>query len=122
MEEGQETVTMEIRTPSPTDVPPPAAAANQPQRRLGRRDDPRKRSYSNPVMLRRESTEVEFETYDYRRNQISNKARKFGRIAVSLCVVFVIDPPKSLIHVFVIIFSCAGIATEIRESSSSYRS
>ena len=85
MEQGQETVTMEIKTPSPMDIKPELGVGKQqPPKRKGRGDDPRKRSYSNPAMLRRESTEVEMETYDFRRKRISNEARRIGRYAVSL--------------------------------------
>ena len=62
MEEGQETVTLEIRTPSPVeDKPEVVGGKQQPPKGKGTRSDPRKRSYSNPAMLRRESTEVEME-------------------------------------------------------------
>ena len=86
MEQGQDTATLEIRTPTPVDDDRPQLneqIKNLPDKKP--KSSSRQRSYSaNPGMLRRESTEVEFETYDIRRNRISNQAFRFGHFAVSL--------------------------------------
>ena len=84
VEEDDETATLEIRTPTPIDDQPNFGEEIQKVPADKKSKLPRKRSYSaNPGMLRRESTEMEFETYDIRRNRISNQAFRFGQFAVS---------------------------------------
>lgn len=91
MEEGQETITIEIRTPSPNVEEQEQAAGEenglQPKKHQVKKEKQRIRSYTNPGMLRRESTEMEMETYDFRRNKITKQAFRFGQYAVSLSFV-----------------------------------
>ena len=84
-EEGQETVTLEIRSPSPTieEQEKSKDSILQPNKFQVKKGEPRIRSFSNPAMLRRESTEVDMETYDFRRNKITKQAFRFGQYAVS---------------------------------------
>ena len=86
VEEGQETATLEIRTPSPTEQDQALFGGNneQPQKHQVKKEQPRVRSYTNPAMLRRESTEAEMQTYDFRRNKITKQAFRIGQFAVSL--------------------------------------
>ena len=85
IEEGQETVTLEIRTPSPTIEEEEQSEDNglQPKKYQVKKEKPRIRSFSNPAMLRRESTDVEMETYDFRRHKITKQAFRLGQYAVS---------------------------------------
>ena len=85
IEEGQETVTIEIRTPSPAIEEQEQVEENglQPKKHQVKKEKPRIRSFSNPAMLRRESTEVGLETYDFRRKRITKQAFRFGQYAVS---------------------------------------
>ena len=85
VEEGQETVTLEIRTPSPPieDQEQSEDNGSQPKKHQVEKKEPRVRSYTNPAMLRRESTEAELQTYDFRRNKITKQAFRFGQYAVS---------------------------------------
>ena len=91
VEEGQETVTLEIRTPSPNAEEQEQAAGEgngqQPKKHPIKKEKPRIRSYTNPAMLRRESTEMDMETYDFRRKKITKQAFRFGQYAVSLSFV-----------------------------------
>jgi hypothetical protein len=91
VEEGQETVTIEIRTPSPNAEEQEQSAEEngglQPKKLQVKKEKPRIRSFTNPAMLRRESTDMEMETYDFRRHKITKQAFRFGQYAVSLCSV-----------------------------------
>ena len=72
IEEGQETVTLESRIPTPT------IKDQEPQ---VKKEKPRIRSFTNPAMLRKESTNVE--TY---RQKIIKQAFRFGQYAVAVSI------------------------------------